>query len=123
MKIVLFPISATLIGILSHQPIAVGTISKTVKAAMKYAHHVETLTGRVVPDLVPGALPKWGTHSARRGGAKRAMETRHLSGVSPLHIDFHFGWDEMAHAREHTMMWMYAGDAKREERRMVTAFF
>ena len=51
------------------------------------------------------------------------MATRHLSGVSPLQIDFHFGWDEMAHSREHPMQWMYAGIASRAERVKVTAFF
>ena len=98
-------------------------MSKVVSQSFRSAHEQLAAMGVEVPDVKPGALPKWGTHSARRGGAKRAMDTRHLSGVSALMIDFHFGWDEQAHSKEHTMQWMYAGVAHRSKRAMVTRFF
>ena len=106
-----------------HQPASVGNMSRTVSHAFRDAHEAMASQGVVVPDVPPGGVPKWGTHSARRGGAKRAMDTRHLSKVSALAIDFHFGWDEQAHSKEHTMQWMYAGIAHRSERAMVTRFF
>ena len=83
----------------------------------------ECAAGRPACDVRPGAVPKWGTHSCRRGGAKRALDTRGLSGVDPIQIDFHFGWDEMAHARDHPMQTMYAGTADRTDRMKVTAYF
>ena len=106
-----------------HQPMSVGAASKLVKEALQHADRVECAAGRPACDVRPGALPKWGTHSCRRGGAKRALDTRGLSGVSPIQIDFHFGWDEMAHARDHPMQTMYAGTADRADRIKVTAFF
>ena len=99
-------------------------MSKLVKEAMKVAHVRQVAKGcGSVPDVKPGAEPRWGTHSARRGGAKRAMDTMGLSGVDRVQIDFHFGWDEMSHAKLHPMQWMYAGTASSDARRMVTAFF
>ena len=106
-----------------HQPASIGNMSKLVSTAFISAHEHQAALGAVVPDVAPGAMPKWGTHSARRGSAKRAMDTRHLSGVSPLAIDFHFGWDEQAHSKEHTMQWMYVGIAHRNQRALVTRFF
>ena len=106
-----------------HQPMSVGAASKLVKEALQFADVQECAAGRPARDVRPGAVPKWGTHSCRRGGAKRALDTRGLSGVSPIQIDFHFGWDEMAHARDHPMQTMYAGTADRIDRIRVTAFF
>ena len=40
-----------------------------------------------------------------------------------LLIDFHYGWDEMAHAKNHPMLHMYAGIADRIKQILVTAFF
>ena len=90
-----------------------------MKRSMEHAH--ELLNN--APDIKPGMKAKWNTHSARRGGAKRAVETRGLSGVSVTDIEFHFGWDEKTNAKDNGMMWLYAGDADRRERRRVTAFF
>jgi len=106
-----------------HQPASVGNMSQVVTSAFRDAHEYMAAKGVVVPDVPPGGMPKWGTHSARRGGAKRAMDTRSISKVSALSIDFHFGWDEQAHSKEHTMQWMYAGIAHRSERIMVTRYF
>ena len=75
------------------------------------------------PEVLPGMKAKWNTHSARRGGAKRDLETIKLSKVSTTNIEFHFGWDEMTNAKDNSMMWMYAGDADRHERCKTTAFF
>ena len=71
-----------------HQPIAVGTASKLVKDAMQHADEVETAAGRRPSDVGPGGKAKWASHSARRGGAKRALQTIHLPKVDPLQIDF-----------------------------------
>ena len=106
-----------------HQPIAVGTASTLVKDAMQHADEVETAAGRRPSDVGPGGKAKWASHSARRGGAKRALQTIHLSKVDPLQIDFHYGWDEMAHAKDHPMLHMYAGAAEPSERMQVTRFF
>jgi hypothetical protein len=109
---------------LLHQPVSVGNMSKLITEAMKQAHVNQVAKGEgAVPDVKPGAEPKWGTHSARRGGAKRAIDLIPLSGVEKIQIDFHFGWDEMSHAKLHPMQWMYAGTACPQARRMVTAFF
>ena len=102
-----------------HQPISSGNMSGRVKKSMEYAHSVHN----AVLDVLPGMKPKWNTHSARRGGAMRALETMNLSGVSKTKIEFHFGWDEMTNARENPMMWMYAGAEERSKRCRVTAFF
>ena len=106
-----------------HQPMSVGSASRLVKEALTVADVEECKAGRPACDVRPGAVPKWGTHSCRRGGAKRAMDTRGMSGVESIQIDFHFGWDEMAHARDHPMQTMYAGTADRGDRTRVTAFF
>ena len=106
-----------------HQPASIGNMSKVVTSAFREAHVIQAALGVVVPDVPPGGVPKWGTHSARRGGAKRAMDTRAKSKVSALQIDFHFGWDEQAHSKEHTMQWMYARIAHRSDRARVTRFF
>ena len=57
-----------------HQPASIGNMSKVVSHAFRDAHEVMAARGFVVPDVPPGGVPKWGTHSARRGGAKRARE-------------------------------------------------
>jgi hypothetical protein len=106
-----------------HQPVNGGTMSTLVKQAMKAAHVKQTDKGATVPDVLPNKMPKWGTHSARRGGAKRALDTMKLSGVERIQIDFHFGWDEMSHAKLHPMQWMYAGIAPPSVRIGVTRFF
>lgn len=58
-----------------HQPVSVGNMSKFVKSALKQAHINQLAKGcESVLDVKPGVEPKWGTHSCRRGGAKRAGE-------------------------------------------------
>ena len=104
---------------LLHQPVSCGTLSKKVKDSMKFAHKKINC----VPGLLPGDVPKWNTHSARRGGAKRALDVSDESGVEPIQVEFHFGWDEMANAKDHTMMFMYCGDSEREKRALLTKFF
>ena len=98
-------------------------MSKLVKSAMVEAHVRQTAMGAVCSDVLPNREPKWGTHSARRGGAKRALDTMNLSGVDRVQIDFHFGWDEMSHAKLHPMQWMYAGIAPPSVRIGVTKYF
>ena len=53
----------------------------------------------VVIPMSLGGKPKWGSHSCRRGGAKRARDLAHLWGASPdiyEDINRHFGWLEEA---------------------------
>ena len=87
---------------------------------MEHAHDVV----KGCPDgLTREQKPKWNTHSARRGGAARALETITESGAETTEVEFHFGWDEKTNSKSNAMMWMYAGAGKRSVRRKVTAFF
>ena len=104
-------------------PLSTQQLGKHEKKAMEFAFEYHSARGLLPSDLKPGQKPKWGTHSARRGGAARALATMHLSGVARMQIDFHFGWDMMTHARENPMQWMYAGIQAREDRARVTRFF
>ena len=81
----------------THMPISSNTAAGDLKELFIAAHHLykaRTQAGTMEKDRDTELIiqPKWGTHSARRGGTRRAQLLRHIYKIEPELIDLHFRW-------------------------------
>jgi hypothetical protein len=100
--------STTSGGLPTTMPWAPGSLAGVLKREFEAAAAAVELSGSpeeqdelsVLPLSMSG-VPKWNSHSCRRGGAKRARQLAHMTeGITPAQIDEdinrHFGWMEEA---------------------------
>jgi hypothetical protein len=65
--------------------------------------------------------PKWGSHSARRGGTRRAQLLMHVSGATKEGIDMHFRWRSKKLKKK--IPHLYGGVRPRKWRLQITVHF
>ena len=68
-------------------------------------------------------VPKWNSHSARRGGTKKARATMLRSKAKEEDINNHFGWIEEANKGGKARQVAYAGTLEAQRRINVTRLF
>jgi hypothetical protein len=121
-------VSGTRAGVISPMPWTPGALAAELKREFT-AVHGDILIGGTreeraeMASLPAGPLgtPKWASHSCRRGGTKRARDTRHLSGAEVEDIDRHFRWHTAEFMKN--MQVSYAGMMSVAQRIAVTLCF
>jgi hypothetical protein len=111
---------------LTHMPVSVGEAADQVTELFKDAFKVykaKRAAGEIQrdDDAEKITTPKWGSHSARRGGTRRAQLLMDKSKVSKEAIDMHFRWRSKTLKKK--IQNLYGGVRPREWRLQVTVHF
>ena len=120
------PGKQTKLQALTHMPITEGTAARELKELIEAAHRL--YTSKVAEEIIPPdpdtdriAKPRWGSHSLRRGGTRRAQLTMHITGATKDTIDLHFRW--RSKQLKKLMQNKYSGMQPRMWRLRVTELF
>jgi len=110
-------------------PYTAGSLATCLKAEFEEAYEQllqagdpEVIEASTLPSTLDG-VPKWNSHSARRGGTKRARATMELSEAKEEDINYHFGWVEEAMKGGRKRQVAYAGTCEADRRVRVTCRF
>jgi hypothetical protein len=111
---------------LTHMPVSVGEAADQIKELFTDAFKVykaRRAAGEIERDEDAEKIsnPKWGSHSARRGGTRRAQLLMEKSKVSSEAIDMHFRWKSKKLKKK--IQNMYGGVRPRKWRLQVTVHF
>ena len=111
-------------------PVTAGTLSAELKSRMTSAfNEVDLTTNEELRDqlsALPSGLsgvPKWNTHSLRRGGTKLARELMVDSEAREEDINLHYGWFEEAMKGGKKRQMAYASTVPAKRRMRVTSLF
>jgi hypothetical protein len=126
--VLLSTIAGSRAAVVSTMPWTPGALAAELRAEFKEVYADLLLNGseeerRELASIPAGplGLPKWASHSCRRGGTKRARDTRHLTGASEEDINRHFRWHTAEFKKN--MQVSYAGMLSAEQRMAVTRHF